>query len=81
MAPEPPEPPCPADRKPHRDRIQEIVQICPLNKTAGVCIDNTPEHRAYYLHQLGKYKEISVVFQGALTPYTYLIKITKHAIN
>lgn len=76
-----PEPPCPVDRKPHRERISEIVRQCPLDKTAAVCIDNTPEHIAYYLQELGKHKEISVVFQGQLTPDIYLIKITKSAVN
>lgn len=78
---EPAEPPCPSDRRPHRDRIADIVRLLPLNKTAGVCIDNTPEHRAYYLHQLSKYREISIIYQGELNKDVYVIKITKSAVN
>ncbi len=83
---EPPEPSCPPDRRPHRERIAEIVRACPLNKTAGVVIDDTPEHRAYYLYQLDKYEEIRIVYEGVLSHDTggggsYLIKITKSALN
>lgn len=76
-----PEPSCPADRVPHRDRILEIVRLCPTNKTAGVCIDNIPEHIAYYLQELSKYKEIGIVYEGKLSPEIYLIKVTKYVVN
>ncbi len=73
-----PEPKCPAGRRPHRDRIADIIKLCPTGgKTAGVVVDNTPEHIAYYLAELAKHPEISILFQGKLTDESYLIKITK----
>ncbi len=79
--PIPKEPLCPHGRKPHRQRIDEIVKLCPVNKTAGVAIDDTPEHRDYYLYQLAKYKEISVLSHGTVAYGVYIIKITKSAVN
>jgi hypothetical protein len=75
----PPEPP--TDRRPHRDRIADIAKMCPVGKIAAVAIDDTPEHRAYYLHELGKYKDISVVGQGVLAEGVYVIKVTKTMVN
>lgn len=79
--PEPPEPPYPADRKSHYQRVKDIVSLCPVGKVAGVAVDDTPEHRAYYLYQLGKHCEISILSQGVLAAGIYLIKVTKTAIN
>ena len=80
---EPKEPDCPAGRKPHRERVAEINKILPKGKTAGICIDNTPEHRAWYLHELTKYQSLKVVYQGPLRmdnipdDMVYLIKVEK----
>lgn len=78
---DPSEPPCPADRKPHRERIADIARMCPAGKVAAVAIDDTPEHRAYYLHELAKYKDLSIVGQGTLTDGVYIINVTKTMLN
>ena len=73
----PPEPPCPPDRKPHRDRVKEIDAMLPEGKTGGICIDNTPEHKAWYLHELTKYPRLAIEFQGLLHPDVYVIRVRK----
>jgi len=73
----PPEPPCPLDRKPHRERVKEIDAMLPEGKTASVCIDNTPEHRAWYLHEIAKYPRLTIESQGDLTSEIYVIKVRK----
>jgi hypothetical protein len=78
---EPSEPSCPADRRPHRDRIADIAKMCPAGKVAAVAIDDTPEHRAYYLHELAKYKDVSIVDQGSLGGGVYIIRVTKTMVN
>lgn len=45
--------------------------------TAAVAIDNTPEHRAWYLHEIGKYPQLAVEFQGDLNRDVYIIKVRK----
>ncbi len=77
----PPEPPCPPDRKPHRDRVKEIDALLPEGKTGAVCIDDTPEHRAFYLHELAKYPRLKVVWQGVTLPGVYTIKVRKEPSN
>jgi hypothetical protein len=73
----PPEPPCPADRKPHRDRVADIHRLLPEGKVGGVLIDNTDEHREWYLHEIGKYPRLRVEYQGALSDALYLIRVRK----
>ena len=78
--PGPPEPPClahPIGRRPHAERVREIDARLPEGKTAAVCIDDTPEHRAWYLHELGKYNRLEVVDQGILSTGIYTIKVRK----
>lgn len=75
--PEPPEPTCPPDRKPHHVRVRDIDAILPEGKTGAVCIDNTPEHRAWYMHEIGKYHRLEVVYEGALNEDVYIIKVRK----
>lgn len=77
----PPEPPCPPDRLPHRERVTQIVQQCPYGKRASVVVDDTPEHRTYYEHELRKYREISILAQGSLGSGMYVFQITKTAVN
>lgn len=72
---EPPEPECPPDRKPHRERVADIDRILMEGLTGGICIDNTPEHRTWYLHELKKYPRLTVVYQGDLSSEIYLIKV------
>ena len=80
---EPKEPPCPSDRKPHRDRVREIDAMLPEGKTGAICIDNTEEHRAWYLHELKKYPRLIIEYQGVLVDEgivgdgIYLIKVRK----
>lgn len=77
---EPQEPTCPAGRLPHRQRIATIaakMKEAPPGFTASVCIDNKPEHRAYYLHQLGMVPELEIVDEGELTPILYAIKVKR----
>jgi hypothetical protein len=77
----PPEPDYPPDRKPHSERIREIARLCPVWKTALVVMDDTPEHRAYYLYHLKKYKDITILDQFEVEPGMYAIKITKTMVN
>lgn len=70
-------PDCPADRKPHPERVKEIDKLLPEGKTGAVCIDNTEVHKAWYLHELQKYPRLTIVFQGALTKDIYVIKVRK----
>jgi hypothetical protein len=73
----PPEPPCPPDRKPHRDRISCIDSALTEGQTGGVCIDNTEEHKAWYRYELAKYPTLKIVYQGDLSADIYLIKVEK----
>jgi hypothetical protein len=57
--------------------VKEIDAILPEGKTGGICIDNTPQHRAWYLHEIAKYPRLKVVCQGDLTPNVYVIKVRK----
>lgn len=78
MTEQPPvEPPSPVGRKSHRDRIADIVRLLPTGKTGAVCIDNTPEHRAYYRHRLSNCRQVKIVYEGKLSPDIYLIKVEK----
>lgn len=76
---EPKEPPCPKGRKPHRDRVREVDAMLPEGKTGAICIDNTEEHKAWYLHELKKYPRLIIEYQGDLdkTGMIYLIKVRK----
>ncbi len=74
---EPPEPTCPSDRKPHRERVRDINDMLPEGKTGGICIDDTPEHRAWYLHELAKYPRLTVTYHGRLMSGVYIIKVLK----
>ena len=74
---EPKEPHCPPDRKSHRDRVREIDAMLRENETGAVCIDDTKEHRVWYLHEITKYPRLTVVFRGLLTRGIYLIKVSK----
>ncbi len=74
---EPKEPPCPPDRRPHRERVREIEAMLPEGKTGAICIDDTPEHRAWYLAEVAKYPRLKIVDQGELTPCVYVIKVRK----
>lgn len=71
------EPDVPAGRRPHRDRVKDIADLLKVGKTGGICIDNTEEHKAFYLHELSKYPKLNVVYQGNLTKDTYLIKVER----
>ncbi len=77
---EPTEPSCPPDRKPHRDRVRDIDALLAEGTTAVVCIDNTPEHRAWYLHELAKYPRLTIEAQGVLVSDgsgVYVIRVRK----
>jgi hypothetical protein len=74
---EPQEPPCPAGRKPHRERVKQIHDMLPTDKTGAVCIDDTEEHRAWYLHEIAKYPRLVIVDQGPMKQGIYIIKIRK----
>ncbi len=71
----PPEPPCPEGRRPHRERVADIDRMLKEGQTGGIAIDDTPEHRAWYLHELTKYSRLTVEFQGVLSPGVYVIKV------
>jgi len=77
MANEPQEPPCPAGRRPHKERVRMIADKLKEGQTAGVCIDNTEQHKAFYLHEIAKYPRLVVEFQGELTADIYVIKVLK----
>jgi hypothetical protein len=81
MSKEPKEPTCPPDRKPHGDRVKKIDAMLPEGKTGAICIDNTPEHKAWYLHELAKYPRLIIEFQGDLTLDIYIIKVRKGPSN
>ena len=72
---DPKEPPCPPGRKPHRDRVRDISEMMMEGQTAGIAIDDTPEYREWYLHELKKYPRLTVEDQGVLSRGIYLIKV------
>jgi len=74
---EPKEPIAPAGRKPHKQRVKEIDAMLPEGKVGGIVIDNTEEHKAWYLHELTKYPRLLIDYQGDLTESTYLIRVRK----
>ena len=74
---QPPCPECPPGRKPHAERVGEIDRLLKVGHTGAVCIDDTPVHRAWYLHEIGKYPKLKVVFQGRLGQGIYVIKVEK----
>lgn len=74
---QPPEPPYPPDRKSHRDRVRGIEEILPVGKTGAICIDDTPEHRAWYLYEIAKYPTMQILDQGVLAKGIYTIKVHK----
>jgi hypothetical protein len=75
--PEPQEPPCPSDRKPHKERVNDIDNLLLEGQTGAICIDDTPEHIAWYLHELAKYPRLTVVHRELLAEGVYLIKVRK----
>ncbi len=72
-----PEPPCPPDRKPHRDRVKQINDMLPEGKTGAVVIDDTPGHRAWYLSEISRYPRLTVTDQGVMFNGAYVIKVAK----
>jgi hypothetical protein len=74
---EPEEPECPLGRKPHRQRVADINALLMPGTTAGICIDNTEGHCAFYLAELKKYPNLRIVYQGPLSPEVYLIEVQK----
>lgn len=74
---EPPEPPCPAGRKPHSQRVRDIDAMLQEGKTGAIVIDDTPVHRKWYLNELKKYPRLTVEYQGVLMSAMYLIKVRK----
>jgi hypothetical protein len=81
MSNEPPEPSCPPGRRPHADRVKEINDLLPEGKVGGIVIDNTPDHKAWYLHELTKYPRLTVEYQGDLSKDAYLIRVRKGPSN
>lgn len=79
MSDVPREPDCPPDRKTHRDRVAEIVRLLPPDKVAAVVIDDTPEHREWYLYALTVQSGLVVVDQGKLFNGAYCIKVRRSA--
>jgi hypothetical protein len=75
--PDPKEPSCPAGRKPHSQRVKEIAEILPVDKTGGIAIDNTPEHIAWYLHEIAKYKQLIVEAKDEMSKDIYVIRVRK----
>ncbi len=73
----PREPSCPPGQRPHRERVRAINDLLPEGKVGGITIDDTPEHRAWYLHELAKYPRLTVEYQGPLAPGVYLIRVRK----
>lgn len=73
----PPEPPCPPDRKPHKERVRDIEAMLPEGKTGAVCIDDTPEHRAWYLAEISKYPRLTITGQGVLAKGIYAFRVLK----
>ena len=70
-------PPCPPNRRPHWERVRDIDRLLQEGKTGAICIDDTPEHRAWYLHELTKYPHLKIVDQGDELPGVYVIKVRK----
>lgn len=77
MSDQPPEPEYTPGCKPHRDRVRDIDTILPVGKTGAVCIEDTPEHIAWYLHEIAKYPRLKVMGQGRLGAGIYTIKVRK----
>jgi hypothetical protein len=74
---QPPEPECPPGRKPHPQRVREINALLKVGQTGAICIDDSPRHRAWYLHEIGKYPTLEVAYQGRLMSGVYMIKVRK----
>lgn len=74
---EPKEPDHSPGSRPHSDRIRLIESTLREGKTGAICIDNTEEHRAWYLHEIAKYLTLRIEYQGNLTDLIYLIKVKK----
>ncbi len=72
---DPPEPDCPPDRKPHKQRVHDIDAMMMEGQTVGIAIDDTPVHRKWYLHEINKYPRLTVTYQGVLSKGVYIIKI------
>lgn len=77
MTTPPPEPDCPDGRKPHNERITDIVRLLEPGKTGVVVIDNTPEHRAWYLWAFAQQPSIVVENHNELNKDAYVIRIRK----
>lgn len=75
----PPEPSCPPSRRPHKDRIADILKNCPIGKLVGVACDDTHEHRSYYLYHLTADPSIKIDYQGSMGDGIYLIRIIRSA--
>ena len=71
------EPPCPPGRKPHRERVADIAKLLPPCKSGGICIDDTPVHRSFYLEELKKYPNLRVLSHGPLAAGVYIIKVVQ----
>ncbi len=71
------EPPCPPGRKPHCERVRDIEAMLPEGQTGGIVIDDTPEHREWYLDEIAKYPRLQVTGQGVLGLGAYVIKVLK----
>ncbi len=74
---DPKEPPCPAGRVPHRKRVRKIDQLLREGQVGGIVVDDTPEHRAWYLHEIKKYPRLAVDYEGVLAEGMYLIRVRK----
>lgn len=61
----------------HAQRVRDIESMVRVGNTAGIAIDDTDEHRAWYLHEVAKYPRLVVVWHGKLMPGIYLIKVRK----
>lgn len=79
MSDQPQEPECPPGRVPHKERIEKISSTLLAGQTGAVCIDDTPIHREWYLHELANRPGLSIVYQGVLSPGIYMIKVRKEA--
>lgn len=73
----PVEPPCPSDRRPHRERVPQILNKLSEGQTGAICIDDTEVHKARYLSELKKYPQLVVVYQGKLSEGIWMIKVRK----
>lgn len=74
---DPREPACPPGMRPHRVRVKMIHDALQEGMTGAICIDNTPEHVAWYLAELAKYPRLEVLLKGELSPAIYSIKVRK----